>query len=217
MVRAEDGANAANYAVRQFTLNVTTISINGNSTLPTVNAGTAYTNTFTATGGSAPLTWTVAPFSTLPPGLSLGSSTGTLSGTPTATGQFFFSVNVADTASQTASRQFSLSIYPAGTTPPVFHSQGSSFGTFSIGQLETSLSATGGNGTYAWSIVAGSLPPGLAVRTDTPSYFQSSASAGLIGVATTPGEYPFTVRVTSASAIADQASTLEGDRAGQQR
>ena len=52
VVRAEDGANAANYAVRQFTLNVTTISINGNSTLPTVNAGTAYTNTFTATGGS---------------------------------------------------------------------------------------------------------------------------------------------------------------------
>jgi hypothetical protein len=37
-------------------------------------------------------------------------------------------------------------------------SQGPNFGTWSIGQIETPLSATGGDGTYAWSVVAGSLP-----------------------------------------------------------
>src|SRR5439155_19991678 len=142
------------------------------------------------------------------PGLTLASDGG-LSGTPTAAGQFSFSVSVADTASHTAARQFSLSIYPAGTAPPVFQSQGSNFGPFSIGQIETALSATGGNGTYAWSVVAGSLPPGLAVRTDKPSFFQSSASAGLVGVATTPGTYNFTLRVTSGGQTADQACTLK--------
>ena len=91
----------------------------------------------------------------------------------------------------------------------MFQSQGSNFGTFSIGQIETALSATGGNGTYAWSVVAGSLPPGLAVRTDKPFFFQSSASAGLIGVATTPGSYNFTLRVTSGGQTVDQASTLK--------
>ncbi|MDO8681823.1 MAG: hypothetical protein Q7R30_25210, partial [Acidobacteriota bacterium] len=47
----------------------------------------------------------------------------------------------------------------------VFQSQGANFGTWSVGQIEAQLSATGGNGTYAWSVVAGSLPPGLAIRT----------------------------------------------------
>src|SRR5687768_12084318 len=75
----------------------------------------------------------------------------------------------------------------------VFQSQGPNFGTFSIGQLETSLSATGGDGTnYAWSVILGSLPPGVSIRTDKPSFFPPGASAGLIGVATTPGTYNFT-------------------------
>ena len=52
---------------------------------------------------------------------------------------------------------------------PVFQSQGPDFGTCSIGQVETPLSATGGDGTYTWSVVDGSLPPGLALRTDMPS------------------------------------------------
>ena len=47
------------------------------------------------------------------------------------------------------------------------------------------------------------------MRTDKPSYFPSSASAGLIGVATTPGIYTFTLRVTSGGFDADQASTLK--------
>ena len=86
---------------------------------------------------------------------------------------------------------------------------GPNFGTFSIGQVETALSATGGDGTYTWSLSGGTLPPGLALRTDKPSFFPASASAGLIGVATTPGIYNFTLRVTSSGVTADQASTLK--------
>src|SRR5206468_8306166 len=86
-------SNAANFGARQFTLNVTTISINGNFTLTAGNVATAYTNTFTASGGTGTLTWTLAPFTYLPPGLTL-SPGGVITGTPTASGQFSFTVGV---------------------------------------------------------------------------------------------------------------------------
>jgi len=74
---------------------------------------------------------------------------------------------------------------------------GSDMGAFSTGELQIALIATGGNGTYTWDITSGSLPPGLALRTDKPSWFPSNASAGLIGVPTVPGRYNFTLRVQS--------------------
>jgi len=91
----------------------------------------------------------------------------------------------------------------------VVQTSGPNFGTWSVGQIETQLVATGGNGTYAWSLVGGTLPPGLSIRTDKPSFFPANASAGLIGVATTPGSFNFTLRVTSGAATADQACTLK--------
>ena len=72
---------------------------------------------------------------------------------------------------------------------------GPDLGAFSTGELQFSLTATGGNGTYTWDITAGALPPGVALRTDKPSWFPSNASAGLIGVPTVPGHYNFTIRV----------------------
>ena len=77
-----------------------------------------------------------------------------------------------------------------------------------IGLVQQSLTTVGGNGTYAWSVIAGALPPGISLRTDLPSFFTSDASAGLIGVATTPGTYNFTLRVTSNGETADKAETM---------
>ena len=92
----------------------------------------------------------------------------------------------------------------------LIQSQDTNLGTWSIGQIEMPLSATGGagDGTYTWSVIDGSLPPGISLRTDLVPPFPSSAGAGLIGVATTPGDYAFTLRVTSGGETADQASTL---------
>ena len=59
---------------------------------------------------------------------------------------------------------------------------GPDLGAFSTGELQFSLVASGGNGVYAWDITAGALPPGVALRTDKPSWFPANASAGLIGV-----------------------------------
>ena len=89
--------------------------------------------------------------------------------------------------------------------------QGPNLGTWVEGfiQLQLAASGGGGNGTYVWSLVpgTGSLPPGISLRTDVPSFFSANANAGLIGIATTPGNYSFTLRVTSGGQTADRAYT----------
>jgi hypothetical protein len=97
----------------------------------------------------------------------------------------------------------------AANTSIISFSQGPDLGTFSIGDVEIPLTATGGNGEYKWSIISGSLPPGMALRTDPASWFPASATAGLIGIVTTPGTYHFTLKVTSGSSSATQDDTLQ--------
>ena len=57
-------------------------------------------------------------------------------------------------------------------------------------------------------MAAGALPPGISLRTDIPSSFPSNVSAGLIGVATIPGTYNFTLHVTSNGQSATQAASI---------
>jgi hypothetical protein len=69
------------------------------TTLPNGNLGVPYPTTMiTASGGLPPLAFLVSA-GTLPPGLTL-SPTGTLSGTPAATGTFSFTVTVGDASAQ---------------------------------------------------------------------------------------------------------------------
>jgi hypothetical protein len=75
-----------------FNLFVTTTS------LPSATVGQRYKAKLHATGGNAPYTWSVEKgFGTLPAGLTLNSSTGTIKGKPTSTGPSTFVVEVTDT------------------------------------------------------------------------------------------------------------------------
>jgi len=84
------------------------VSITTNSPLPSGTAGTAYSQTLVANGGTPPYTWSVTA-GALPAGLSL-SSAGVLSGTPTTTGTANFTVRAADSGTQTATKAFALTI-----------------------------------------------------------------------------------------------------------
>jgi hypothetical protein len=68
------------------------------SSLPTGTVGTAYSQTLQASGGIAPYTWSVSS-GTLPAGLSLATSTGVVSGTPTTAASANFTVEVKDSES----------------------------------------------------------------------------------------------------------------------
>jgi uncharacterized protein (TIGR03437 family) len=85
---------------------------------------------------------------------------------------------------------------------------GPNYCCWSIGEINQALTATGGNGTYTWSLVGGSLPPGISIRTDVPSYFPAGTSAGLIGVATTVGTYNFTLQASNGGQSVTQTASM---------
>ena len=76
----------------------------------TGTVGTAVSLQLSATGGTAPYTWTATG---LPTGLSI-SSAGLITGTPSAAGTFTVTATVHDSASGTASTSFTWTINPAG-------------------------------------------------------------------------------------------------------
>jgi hypothetical protein len=103
-VTATSVADSTKSASLQITVN-STPSVT-TSSVPAATVGAAYSATVDSTGGTSPFTWTVASGS-LPPGLSLGSSTTnwvTVSGTPTAAGSSSATLQVTD-ATHTSTTQ----------------------------------------------------------------------------------------------------------------
>jgi hypothetical protein len=86
------------------------------TSLPSGTVSTAYTTTLAASGGITPYTWSLAG-GALPPGLTL-SSTGVITGTPTATVTSSFTVRATDASipAQTATNLLSITINSAGTS-----------------------------------------------------------------------------------------------------
>src|SRR5213078_2710126 len=93
-------------------------SIFGN-TSPTVTnpgnrsgtVGTATSLQMSASGGTPPYTWSAIG---LPPGLSISSSSGLISGTPSTAGTFSVTVTAKDTANASGSATFTWTGNPAG-------------------------------------------------------------------------------------------------------
>jgi hypothetical protein len=80
------------------------------SPLPSATRASYYSTTLVATGGQSPYAWTLAPASpSLPAGLELSTS-GVLSGTPTVSGEFSFTVRVTDFNSATRDRSLTITI-----------------------------------------------------------------------------------------------------------
>jgi hypothetical protein len=110
---AQDQAGNNNTAsnLYTFTFAVPTIVVSPAS-LPNGTQSTAYSQVFSASGGSGTYTYAITN-GALPSGLSLSSS-GTLSGTPTANGTFTFTVTATDNSAApgpySGARSYSLTI-----------------------------------------------------------------------------------------------------------
>jgi Phosphoesterase family/Putative Ig domain len=119
----------------------------------------------------------------LPAGLAISTS-GLISGTPTASGTATTIVTAQDTTGATGSAAFSFDVSPAGGADTVTvtnpGSQTASVGATVSVQMHGTDSASGQSLAYA----ATGLPPGLSI---------GSASGLIAGVPTTAGTYPVTV------------------------
>lgn len=113
-VQVSDAESPAQTKQASFSVTVTsgtsTLTITTGSPLPGANENVSYSTSVTASGGTQPYTWTAG--TSLPTGLLLTSGTpsATISGTPTVTGTFQFTLSVKDAASNTASATFLLTV-----------------------------------------------------------------------------------------------------------
>jgi len=168
------------------------------SSLSAGDVNTAYSQTLSASGGTSPYTWSRSSGS-LPAGLSLNSSTGVINGTPTAAGTTSVTFKVTDSASGTASKALSMTINAALAVSTASLASGTVGRSYS-----QALAATGGSGTYTWSITSGSLPTGLSL----------ASSTGVIsGTPSAAATASFTVRVADGigTATQDLTITVEND------
>ncbi|WP_343299542.1 IPTL-CTERM sorting domain-containing protein [Delftia sp. Cs1-4] len=87
--------------------------------------GTTYSATVSASGGTAPYSYTISSGS-LPAGMSLNTSTGTISGTPSSSGTSSFTVTATDANGATGSRAYSVAVTaPVAETVPLPGNAGS--------------------------------------------------------------------------------------------
>lgn len=154
----------------------TGLAISG-SPLGTAVEGVTYSSVFTASGGSGS-GYVYSIMGTLPPGLALNSSTGTLSGTPTTAGSYpGLAVRVTDSASATAtSSSFSITVAPASAPLSIagFPDEGASL----TSPYNSQFTASGGAGGYVYSMI-GTLPSGLSL--DPLSGLLSGNASGTAG------------------------------------
>ncbi len=188
-IQASDSCSTGAQRVqRTFSINVNCPALAiTTSPLSSGTVGQAYSFSIQTSGGQAPITFSLASGS-LPPGLSLSFS-GLISGTPTTTGNYSFTVSATDSCSagvQNVQGAFSITINPQSCSPLSITSS-STLTAGTVGQIYTQqLQTSGGQVPITYNLVSGSLPPGLSLN-----------STGLIsGIPTTAGNYPFTIGTT---------------------
>ncbi len=164
-----------------------TIALNP-TTLPAGAVGSAYSQTITASGGAAPYTY-ARTAGALPPGLLLSSSTGAITGTPTAFGTFNFTVTATDANGCSGSRPYSIVIAAPGC-PPITLSPA----TLPVANLgapySATVSASGGVPPYTFAVTSGALPTGLTLN---------PATGLLSGTPTVRSTFSFTITATDAN------------------
>ncbi|UNK58228.1 autotransporter domain-containing protein [Pseudoxanthomonas daejeonensis] len=183
---ASDAYSTSAAAVVSITVSAPALSITTN-TLADGTAGAAYAQALAASGGAAPYSFSVTA-GALPAGLSL-SATGELSGAPSQAGTFNLTITATDSSTGTgpftASQGYTLTVdAPAIVLDPAALPAASGASPY-----QQAITASGGLAPYQFTVIAGELPPGLAL----------SASGQFSGEPAAAGTYAFTVQAADAN------------------
>jgi hypothetical protein len=169
----------------------------------TATVGTAFSRTYTWSGGAAP--YTGMQVLNLPAGLSVTATTATtatVSGTPTTAGVFNLALSATDSSTGTGPFSGGASVALTVTAPTVAITPATLPDAPAYTAYSQALAATGGIAPHSFAVTAGALPPGLTL----------SAAGVLSGTPGGAGSHSFTVTATDTSGNAytgSQAYTLQ--------
>lgn len=170
-----------------------TITVNS-SAIPVVSTG-SQTGTrgvalsYQIVASNSPTTYAIAS-GTLPAGLTLNTSTGLITGTPTATGTSALGITAANTAGTSAAATVTIIIYPAIPVVTVANQNGTTGALFTY-QIAATNSPTG------YSVTSGTLPLGLTLN---------SASGVISGTPTTTGAFSLGIKASNAGGQSAEAT-----------
>ena len=180
-ITATDSFGCTGITSYSVTISCPVITVNP-GTLPGGTVGTLYDETVSGSGGTAPYTFAVTS-GTLPDGLTLNSSTGQITGTPSAAGTFNFDVTATDANACTGVTSYSITMTcPAITVNPATLPDG----TIGVSYDET-VSGSGGTAPYTFAVTSGTLPDGLTLDSNTGQ---------ISGTATALGTFNFDITAT---------------------
>ena len=155
------------------------------------STGSAYSTTFSASGGTAPYSYTITAGS-LPIGLSLNTSTGALSGTPSSSATSNFTVTATDANSATGSNAYSITVSGLPpTTSPVS-------ATVAANSSANSITLSLGGGAATSVAVASAASHGTATASGTSITYTPTAGYS--------GPDSFTYTATNASGTSSPAT-----------
>lgn len=166
---------------------------------PVGKVGTPYSHTVSWKPGTGcpPYGYSVVG-GAFPPGLSLSSSSGHISGTPTQAGTYTFYIRQTDNCGIEGEGNAPFVIKIQGGAPPLVITSS----TLGNGEADLSysvmLSASGGGTAKTWSVTAGALPAGLTLSND----------GHLSGTPTSPGSYAFTATVSDGTSSSSKGLSL---------
>jgi titin len=131
-----------------------------------------YSVTPTITGGTGPFAWSLAS-GTLPVGLTLSPSNGSVSGTPTGPGPSTFTLQAIDEEGVATTQPESITIAASPSLVTTTLPGGDTGVSYDV-----TPSVTGGVGPFAWSITTGSLPTGLSFNPGTGEITGTPSNTG---------------------------------------
>jgi hypothetical protein len=147
-------------------------------------AGTTYSASLAATGGITPLAYAITG-GALPNGLTLNASSGAITGTPTKSGTFAFSLTASDNYGDLATQSYSINVNPGPATTlqvaaPASESAGASF-NFTVTAYDANGNiATGYTGTvkFTSSDSKAALPANSALSKGTGTFAATFKTVG---------------------------------------
>jgi Ca2+-binding RTX toxin-like protein len=162
--------------------------INSDLAAVSINLGASFSHQITASGSPTSFGAT-----RLPTGLKLNAKTGLISGKPTKVGVFSVTLQALKKGSTTATatKVFTVVQVPTFMYAPTINAK--------KGKALKVAPTIAGYPAPTFSILTGSLPPGLSLNAST---------AAITGTPTTVGTYPFTVRGSNSTGNTDRSATI---------